>query len=197
MNAFAKGYSREGKEVGRKSLGFKGVSEFNSALYGQLRVIKQSSGALRSFVPPSPSCTDLGSRRRISPSVDLSDGHLYAVRVPDAVPRWVISSDSLGSPASFSSPETCANIARFRTAMSSAGISVSLRPLHARQKPAGVGPARAIEHPGRTRGRRNGCLQSRKHTAGAVQTQGGRKSTHRGGPRATEIRWPVECDCRA
>ena len=36
VNASAKGYNREGKEVGRKSLGFKGVSECNSALYGRL-----------------------------------------------------------------------------------------------------------------------------------------------------------------
>ncbi len=36
VNAFAKGYDRKGKDVGRQSLGFNGVSEFNSALYGHL-----------------------------------------------------------------------------------------------------------------------------------------------------------------
>ncbi|SRR5712692_291755 len=36
VNAFAKAYDRKGKEVGRKSLGFNGVSEFNAALYGRV-----------------------------------------------------------------------------------------------------------------------------------------------------------------
>jgi hypothetical protein len=36
VNAFAKAYDPKGKEAGRKSLGFSGVSEFNSALYGHL-----------------------------------------------------------------------------------------------------------------------------------------------------------------
>jgi hypothetical protein len=36
VNAFAKTYGRKGKEVGRKSLGFSGVGEFNTALYGQV-----------------------------------------------------------------------------------------------------------------------------------------------------------------
>jgi hypothetical protein len=36
VNAFAKTYDRKGKEVGRKSLGFSGVGEFNTALYGQV-----------------------------------------------------------------------------------------------------------------------------------------------------------------
>jgi len=35
VNAFAKAYDRRGREIGRKSLPFNGVSEFNSALYGR------------------------------------------------------------------------------------------------------------------------------------------------------------------
>jgi hypothetical protein len=35
VNALAKGYDGKGQEVGRKSLGFNGVSELNSALFGR------------------------------------------------------------------------------------------------------------------------------------------------------------------
>ena len=35
VNAFAKAYDRKGRGIGRKSLRFNGVSEFNAALYGR------------------------------------------------------------------------------------------------------------------------------------------------------------------